>query len=104
MEFSPDQLKRIVARLGAQLEAWLAEHTVEKHYSAASLADLLEVAERSVENYLELYETSGGREGIGPYVKISHKVKRVPASSVNRFLRAKTIDAAALAGGERKAA
>lgn len=106
MDLTEDQIQRITARLGKETAAWLRDRSVEKHYSVESLAELLEVAERSVENYIEAYETSGGREGIGPVVKISHKVKRIPASAVNRFLRSKTIDAATLAGTreERQAA
>lgn len=69
--------------------------SVEQHYSAATVAERLDVTERTVWNYVELYETSGGKEGIGPVVKVSHKVVRIPASAVNRFLRGRTIEVAA---------
>lgn len=104
MNFTDEQIDRITARLDKQTKAFLRDRTVEQHYSAEALAEILEVAERTVWNYIELYETSAGREGIGPVVKISHKVVRVPASAVNRFLRAKTIDAAALANPIKEAA
>lgn len=104
MDFTDEHIDRITARLGQQTKAFLRDRSVEQHYSVEALAEILEVAPRSVANYIELYEISGGREGIGPVVKISHKVMRIPASAVNRFLRAKTIDAAALAGGQEKAA
>jgi hypothetical protein len=100
MEFSDEQIQRIVSRLGKEAEAWLRDRSVEKHYSAESLAELLEVTERTVWNWLDRYEETAGKDGIGPFVKISHKVVRIPASSVNRWLRAKTIDAAALAEGK----
>jgi len=95
-EFSPTQAERISARLAREVEKWMRDRSVEPHYSVESLAELLEVTERTIWNYLELYEKSAGREGIGPYVKISNKVVRIPASSVNRMLSAKTIDAPAL--------
>jgi hypothetical protein len=104
MELTEEQIQRITARLGRETAAWLRDRSVEKHYSAEALAEILEVAVRSVWNYIELYESTAGREGIGPVVKISHKVVRIPASAVNRFLRAKTIDAAVLAGAVKEAA
>ncbi len=103
--FTDEQMVRISARLGRELDAWLRDRNVEPHYSVGTLAELLEVSERAVWGYVEDYERSGGREGIGPFVKISHKVVRVPASAVRRFLAAKTIDASALsASPEREAA
>lgn len=66
---------------------------IEKQYTAAEVADLLGVTERTVWNYVERGETSRGKDGIYPVVKLSHKVVRLPASSVNRFLKARTVAA-----------
>jgi DNA-binding Lrp family transcriptional regulator len=74
------------------LQGALRDGVVEQYYSAASLAERLEVTERTVWNYVELYETSGGKEGIGPVVKLSHKVVRIPASAANRFLKSRRIE------------
>lgn len=71
----------------------LRDGFVEQHYSAATVAERLEVTERTVWNYVDAYDRSGGSEGIGPTVKLSHKVVRIPASAVNRFLKARTIAA-----------
>lgn len=103
MDFNDDHIARIVARLGKETEAWLRTRSVEQHYSADTLAEILEQSPRTVWTWLDLYETSGGRDGIGPYLKLSHKNVRIPASSVNRFLRAKTIDAASLAARKEAA-
>lgn len=97
MDFTDEQIARIVARLGKETEAWLRTRSVEQHYSVETLTEILEQSPRTVWGWLELYETSGGREGIGPYLKLSHKNVRIPASSVNRFLAGKRIDAVALA-------
>lgn len=80
------------------LQAVLREGVLEQHYSAATLAERLELTERTVWNYVELYERTGGKEGIGPVVKISHKVVRIPASAVNAFLKTRRIEAGAAAG------
>lgn len=68
---------------------------VEKHYSVTELAELLGVAERTVWNYIARGEKSQGKDGIYPVVKLSHKVVRVPARAVNKFLKARTVEAAA---------
>lgn len=86
------------------LSNFLREGIVEQHYSAATLAERLEVTERTIWNYVEQYETSGGREGLGPVVKLSHKVVRIPASAVNRFLRARRIELVRVDGKEDLAA
>ena len=104
MDLTQEQIDLLTARLGTKREAWLRNATVEPHYSAEKTAELLEVTVRTVWNYVELYETSGGRDGIGPVVKISHKVVRIPASALNRFLQARTVDAAALVRGKENAA
>jgi hypothetical protein len=80
-----------VRQLMRGLLDWLGDRTVEQHYSAETLAALLEVSVRTIWNYIEAWETSGGKEGIGPVVKLSHKVVRIPASSANRLLRSRTI-------------
>lgn len=80
-----------VRHLVRALLTWLRERTVEQHYSVETLAGLLELTPRTVWNYVELYETSGGADGIGPVIKLSHKVVRIPASSASRLLKAKTI-------------
>lgn len=94
----------LVRHIMRSLLEWMRDRSVEQHYSAERLAALLEVAERTVWNYIELWETSGGKEGIGPVVKLSHKVVRIPASSANRLLRAKTITLPSAKAGDQEAA
>ncbi len=104
MELTTEQITKLTARLGRDVEAYLRDRMVEKHYSADALAELIEVSARTVWSWIEKYETSAGREGLGPVVKLSHKNVRIPASSVNRMLKAHTVDAAVLAGGEKEKA
>ena len=68
---------------------------VEKHYTAAEVAELLGVTERTVWNHVEAGKRSRGRDGIFPVVKLSHKVVRIPARAVNKFLKARTMTAGA---------
>lgn len=91
-----------VRHLVRALLEWLRSRSVEQHYSVETLAGLLEVTPRTVWNYVELWETSAGRDGIGPVVKLSHKVVRIPATSARRMLDAKTISlpAAGVKGDE----
>lgn len=91
IELTPDQVAKVAKRLGVELEDWLRDHTVEPHYSAERAAELLEVSERTIWNYVDTWASSGGKEGIGPVVKLSHKVVRIPASALNRFLASRTI-------------
>lgn len=95
IELKPDQLAKVTARLGREIEEWLRDHTVEPHYSAERVAELLEVTVRTVWNYVDVGERTLGKDGIYPVVKISHKVVRIPASSINRWLQSKTIRIAA---------
>lgn len=88
---------------GRDVESFLRERTVEQHYSADALAELIEVSPRTVWSWIERYEASAGKEGLGPVVKLSHKNVRIPASAVNRMLAAHTVDAVALAGGKAAA-
>lgn len=90
-EFSTEQLSKISSRLGKELEEWLRDHTVERHYSAEEVAELLCVTARTVWNYVDQGARSSGEEGIYPVVKLSHKVVRIPASSLNRFLKSRTV-------------
>lgn len=104
-ELSEEQLQRLARRLGRSLEAVVERGFVEQHYAAGEVAELLGVTERTVRNYVEAYETTGGREGLGPTVKLSHKVVRIPASAVNRFLEARRVQTAPpLPRGEEAAA
>lgn len=64
---------------------------VEKHYSAAEVADLLGISERTVWNYVDRGEQTRGKDGIYPVVKLSHKVVRIPARAVNKLLKARTV-------------
>lgn len=66
---------------------------VEKHYTAAEVADLLKVTERTVWNYVAQGESSKGKTGIYPIVKLSHKVVRIPARALQKFLKAHTVTA-----------
>lgn len=94
-EFSPDQLAKVSNRLTREVEAFLADRTVEPHYSAEQTAELLSVTVRTIWNYVDAGERTAGQDGIFPVVKLSHKVVRIPASSINRFLKARTIAAPA---------
>lgn len=66
---------------------------VEKHYTAAEVAELLGVTERTVWNYVDLGERTSGKDGIYPVVKLSYKAVRIPARAVNKFLKARTVAA-----------
>lgn len=90
-EITQEQLAKVSARLGRELEAWLRDHTVEPHYSAEDAAELLHVTKRTIWSYVDIGEASRGKDGIYPVVKLSHKVIRIPASSINRFLKSRTI-------------
>lgn len=83
---------------------WLRDRTVEQHYSAESLAALLEVSPRTIWNYIAQWETSRGQDGIGPVVKLSHKVVRIPASSANRLLKSRTVTLPGVQVDERRVA
>lgn len=104
-DFTDSQLERISRQLAGELDRWMRTHTLEPHYTVETVAELLQVKRRTVWNYLLKYEQSAGREGLGPFIKLSHKVVRIPASAVQRLLKAKTVDAAELAtcgnGGAR---
>jgi predicted transcriptional regulator len=66
---------------------------VEKHYTAAEVAELLGVTERTIWNYVDKGESTKGKEGIYPIVKLSHKVVRIPARALQKFLKAHTVTA-----------
>lgn len=91
IEFTSEQIARIAARLGKDVEGWLRENSVEKLYSTEALAELFDVTKRTIENYVEEGERTQGRDGIYPVIKLSHKVVRVRASVVNRFLNSRTV-------------
>lgn len=92
-DFPPEALSRVSARIGRELEAWLRDHTVEPHYDAETAAQMLHVTVRTIWRYVDAGARSEGREGIYPVVKLTHKVVRIPASSINRFLQAHTLKA-----------
>lgn len=94
-DFTPEQVSRIAARLGRDVEAYLRERTVETHYSAEAAAEVLHVSVRTIWSYVKRGEETGGREGIHPVVKLSHKVVRIPASAINRFLESRKVSTAA---------
>ncbi len=91
INLSPEAIAKVSARISREVEEWLRDHSVEPHYSVERLAELLEVSERTIENYIELGVSSSGRDGIFPVRRLSFKTMRIPASSVNRFLKACTI-------------
>ncbi len=92
LNFTTEQLAKISGKLGREVEDWLRNHTVEPHYTVEQLAELMgKVTERTIWNWVELGKTTNGDDGIFPIVKISHKVVLLPASSINRFLKAHTI-------------
>jgi len=81
-----DEIQRLQTRLVRVVDSALRGQVVENHYSVESVAKMLEVSERTVWERIAQFERSGGKEGLGPIVKLSHKVVRIPASSVNRLL------------------
>lgn len=92
-DISAEQLGKLANLLGREFAAYVRDRTVESHYSAERAAELLEVTVRTIWNYVDQYETSGGKAGLGPVVKLSHKVVRIPASSINRLLKSRLIAA-----------
>ena len=101
--FTHEQFGKVSARLAREIEAWLRDHTVEPHYTAEQAAELLGgCTVRTVWNHVKLWQTSGGKDGIGPIVKVSHKSVLIPASAINRWLASRTITVPA-AGEERAA-
>lgn len=97
MTLDADQLQRLSDRLARDFERWMADHSVEPHYSVETLSSLLEWSPRSLWGEVEAYESSAGRSGLGPVCKFGHRTVRIPASAVKRWLASKTIDAAELA-------
>lgn len=67
------------------------KNEVEKHYSVQEIAELLGVTVRTVWNYIDVGTRSGGKDGIHPVIKLSHKATRIPARAVNRFLESRTL-------------
>lgn len=94
MNLTNEQLAKVSARIGREVEEWLRDKTVEPHYSVARLAELLEVSEATVETYIRRGETTQGRDGIFPVRRLSFKCLRIPASSVNQWLKTCTVTAA----------
>lgn len=91
LNLTAEQFSKVSAKISREVEEWLRDHTVEPHYTVEELGTLLKVNERAIERYIELGATTSGRQGIFPVCKLSFKTMRVPASSVNRFLKACTI-------------
>ena len=56
IELSPDQLSKVSARIGREIQEWLMDRVVEPHYSAAQAAELLGVSVRTVWSYVEAGE------------------------------------------------
>lgn len=92
---TPEQFAKVSAKIGREVEDWLRDQTVEPHYSVEKVAELLMLTPRQIERYIELGNTTNGREGIHPVCKLSFKTMRIPSSSVNRFLQRCTIATAA---------
>jgi hypothetical protein len=91
MDLTDQQLQRVTNRLSRDIEEHLRDRTVEVHYSAEAAAEILHVSVRTIWNYVKLGERTRGREGIHPVAKLSHKVVRIPASAINRFLKARMV-------------
>jgi hypothetical protein len=105
--FTPEQCAKISARLAREFSAWLHDHSIEPHYTAEEAAERLgKITVRTIWNYVKLWQTTGGKDGIGPVVKISHKVVLIPASALKRWLDSRTITATppAASDGEERAA
>ncbi len=64
------------------------KRSLEQHYSVPEVAALLGVDESTVWRQLKLYRETEGEHGIGPAFTLGHRLTRVPASGVNRYLEA----------------
>lgn len=94
-KLSPEQLTALTKAVSRDVLRVIEAGTAEQLFSAEQLAALWDVEVRSIANYAKLYEESGGREGLGPKVFLSHKAVRYRASDVNRFIAARTLKVAA---------
>jgi hypothetical protein len=104
MNLTEDTVQKMIERLARSFAEWLRGRTVEQLYSAESAAKLLEVTERTFHSYADLYERTGGKDGIGPKITLSFKTVRYRASSINRFLQARTMTAGKRLEEQREAA
>jgi hypothetical protein len=93
MDLTDEQLQKVSNRLARDVEDFLRDRTVEPHYDAEAAAAILHVSVRTVWRYIDAGARTEGREGIYPVVKLTHKAVRIPASSINRFLKAHTLKA-----------
>lgn len=64
---------------------------LEEHLSVAEIAERLGVDESTVWREIRTFKESKGAQGIGPTFKLGHRITRVPASAVNRWLEAHTV-------------
>lgn len=89
MNLADTTVRGMVDRLVRAFVDFLANRTVEQYYSAETAARLLDVTERTFHSYVDLYQTTNGKDGIGPKVVLSFKCVRYSATSINRFLASK---------------
>jgi predicted DNA-binding transcriptional regulator AlpA len=60
--------------------------SIEEHYTVDEVAGLLRVSPATVWRKIELGKETRGKEGIYPTRKLGHRIVRIPASAVNRYL------------------
>ena len=59
---------------------------IEQQYSVSEVAKLLGIGPATVWRYVQDGKRTDGLDGIWPVYKLSHKVVRIPAGAVHRFL------------------
>ncbi len=72
-------------------EARSPKRQVEEQLSVPQIAERLGVEVSWVWRKLRRYKETDGREGIGPARKLGHRLTRVPASGVNRYLESREV-------------
>lgn len=68
-----------------------ANRVLEEQLSPDEVARRLGVSVSTVWAYVRQYRETKGKDGIGPARKLSHRVTRIPASAVNRFLEGREV-------------
>lgn len=64
---------------------------VEEQLSPEVVAERLGVNVSTVWRWVKLWNTSEGKEGLGPVRKLGRRITRIPASAVNKFLEQRTV-------------
>lgn len=67
------------------------KRSTEQQYSYAEAAKLLGVSYSTVRALVNEGLRTGGKAGIFPIYKLSHKLVRIPASAINRYLESRRV-------------